>query len=1440
MRQTRNGFTLVEVIIAALVIAGGLLVVAGVMGNSARQARSGGITTQAPLIAQQTFEELKATQASGGSVTCGPSTTTHTVDNVTYTIDQVITPQALVESTGTLEAISCPAPNPDAYTVVLNLSWQVDGITQTAEYTEILSTENLAEPRIDEFEATSINFNTLGYIEHPTDPARNSVTLNWDIPVGGQPLAVSITSDPPGVVNATDLPATGDLTFSATQSVMLTLTVDNAVGTDTRTIPVTTTNAITSFTARSNDATNPAYTGPLDDITLAWQLRSELHPALEYLVLERDFPAVDLTGSTNITTVPNPATRVEQVQGSVTGNRELTWTLNYYIRTGPDLSGSTRIAQETVTLNYLGTPQVQSFSVTPSAMCQPAAAVPVSLAYSVRGGIPGNPNLRINAPGYTFYPTSVTGTAHASAASSVTYTLTARNNAGRQATATTTVTLHPPAQVSLSATPTNPLDGTPFTVTWTVTNAASRLLNGTSVPASGLQTHAPNTASSQAFTLVATTSHGCITTETLSVPIRTFAAPAFDISLPSTGATGTAGDTLNYTWNSSPGINSSYHRVELLRNGSVVQDITSGNGTIVLSGPTGAQTYAIRIVQRSTNRVLATSAPRTITNAAAPATPALTLAGTHGTTATAGDTVRFTLNTPSGFNSNLHTLQYQLPGSSSWTNTSPGASFTHTQANAGDAIVRVRVISRNGSRSLRSASATVTFAPAPSITSVAWNRTSSTSGDNLTLTASISNLNSNLHQLQRALSGTTNWQNVNASSSLSPTATGSTVYSYRVINKLAGAPSNGRVYSTRNSNTLTVYAQPTLNTCSINPTSVYGAAAITINAVNTGFRSDLHTLQWRRSNHSATGWANFTGNSISTTTPNVLAGGTATYQVRVANRHAGTFTNITRSCNVTLLAQPAMNGASFPSGNHYRGDTVTLSWSAASRYNSSIHRYEWRLSTSGTWTNAGNNRTASVTLPNSTSATYQVRVVNRSNGHVFSTASVSISPRALPTLSGFGNRTVRSNAAINLSWSRSGYVNADFYTGIRRGTSGGFTNIGDAASYSANRIANNGAPANYTYQVAIFRNDGRQVAITSNTVTVNPPAPTISNLSRSVTQLCTVNAAIANRRSVVSWSLGAGTTIASVTANNGASVSGSGNSRTITVANNNSNTVTVTVNTRNAAGETRAYTTTITRAAAPSISSFTIDNSTSTLERMIHSNVVFRWGTSNAARVQLNGTTVTGTSSTQSVGTTTGLRTHTLTAVGNANCASASVSRTINVKNQVWIRMAAVDRVMNARNDLPSSSNAINVLAGHTSVINVPAPTGRSSLTITFTGPALAYVSSRRSASQIDYWAGRWNNNGYIHTWHRTVGFPSSGRITLSSGTWSGWYSMGTQYAGTSGSRGTQVGSHNRVRMMYSSAGYLYFHFSNESGKESFSHRFSGSPNDKYVTLGYTLRVTIH
>src|SRR5690625_1475119 len=222
MRQTRNGFALVEVIIAALVIAGGLLIVAAVMGNSARQARQGGITTQAPLIAQNTIEELKATQTTGGSLACGNTVTTTEVDGVTYTINQTLTPQRLDGPSGELQAVNCPAADPDAYEAILVLTWQVDGITQTAEYTELISTGNLAEPSIAEFTATSVNFNSLGYIENPGDPTRNIVTLNWDVPTGAQPLSISITSDPPGIVNETNLPPHGTLEIHATQTAMYT------------------------------------------------------------------------------------------------------------------------------------------------------------------------------------------------------------------------------------------------------------------------------------------------------------------------------------------------------------------------------------------------------------------------------------------------------------------------------------------------------------------------------------------------------------------------------------------------------------------------------------------------------------------------------------------------------------------------------------------------------------------------------------------------------------------------------------------------------------------------------------------------------------------------------------------------------------------------------------------------------------------------------------------------------------------------------------------------------------------------------------------------------------------------------------------------------------------------------------------------------------------
>jgi type IV pilus assembly protein PilV len=87
-RKSEKGFGLVEVLIAVVILAFGLLALAGVSLSTAHQTRGAAYDTDHAMAAQELLDAM-AQDYSGVSV--GSSDTTVTVAGVSYTVSQTVT-----------------------------------------------------------------------------------------------------------------------------------------------------------------------------------------------------------------------------------------------------------------------------------------------------------------------------------------------------------------------------------------------------------------------------------------------------------------------------------------------------------------------------------------------------------------------------------------------------------------------------------------------------------------------------------------------------------------------------------------------------------------------------------------------------------------------------------------------------------------------------------------------------------------------------------------------------------------------------------------------------------------------------------------------------------------------------------------------------------------------------------------------------------------------------------------------------------------------------------------------------------------------------------------------------------------------------------------------------------------------------------------------------
>ena len=440
--------------------------------------------------------------------------------------------------------------------------------------------------------------------------------------------------------------------------------------------------------------------------------------------------------------------------------------------------------------------------------------------------------------------------------------------------------------------------------------------------------------------------------------------------------------------------------------------------------------------------------------------------------------------------------QYMKPGASSWINVSAESGKTavytlRTETRHNGYQYRCRVTNSSGSAVSRTALLTVV--DIPKITAEPTDVTAAVGGSaTFSLTASGSGTLS--YQWQYSTDGGETWTNVSTGGTsrtytLSSVAARHFGYLYHCVVKVANG---GSVTS----NTVKLIEQTSALTVSISPASLTvtaGETATFKSTVSGGTKAYSYRWQYRTSSSGT--WTNVSTNGTS-----------ADYSLKTAVRHNGyqyrlTVTdakgavktsgistlhvNSTPSAGLSVSVSPATNTVTV-------GETATFTSSVSGGKTPYSYRWQYRTSSSGTWTYVSVNGTYATysltTAARHNGYQYRLEVTDASGTKAFSSNYSTLVVNSTPvtnfsvTISPETNTVTEGNQAQFLSTVRNGTRPFTYRWQYRTSSSGSWTNVATNGAGASLSLTASGSHNGYQYQLIVV--DATGASATSNAATL--------------------------------------------------------------------------------------------------------------------------------------------------------------------------------------------------------------------------------------------------------------------------------------------------------------------------------------------------------------------
>lgn len=1251
MRHRNEGLTLIELIFATIIVGFSLMVVAGVMMGASKGTRASGATTETPLVAQSTLEKLKAqVQLHKADLvsTYGcdtPSTSTLQPDpkGPVFTRTVTVLPERIDQATGKLVKDCVKA---EAYHVTIKLAWSTNGAPHMQVYQQTISADTTTQPYIQSFTSSNTYLSSPG----------KAITLSWSIPIGTQPVSVTITGT--DGTNKTNLHVTGSLKLNPTTSVTYTLTAKNNAGTVTKTVTVYVDNIdIKDFTA------TPPIVGPQETFQLDWSYTSSFAKQFEKTLIDQGVG--DVTGKTSTPAGPIAATT--------------TYTLTLQDRNAPpDTFGSA-----TTQVQYSAYPVIKTFTIKPTQQC---SAAPSSNSVTVSWLVYAAKSVTINGSAV-----ATSGSKTYTLTASTPFVLKATNALGtsRQQSKTATILAYP--GISFTANPSSIVVGTPTTLSWNVTNTTSTVLKnltaGTSgsVAATGSQQAYPT--GNTTYEIDATNQGACPSSQQRSVAVQPIHFQ--NVALNPTAIT--QGQTATITFDFDNTFNPTYHKVLLINTttgstSDVTGDVSSNHGSVQIT-PGGSSSYTLRLVDRHDGQTLDSAGGLGITVVPPPKITGFTATNarnvTGGTVDTCGVNENVTLDWStsaattiqldgapvaasgsasrgpvtttttyhlSASNSLGYTVtatatanQIPLPSIGTWqASPNPMAEATISSlqwaVSGADNISIGGILSHspmlNGSQTVSPASNTsytlsaykgpcstsrnTTLQVTPiTITSFKSDRNYVTVGGSRKLTWSVSPyIDATYHKVLLTgpgLSVDVSGQGSTGSYTVSPTgSTGTRTYTLTVYNRLTGQALDSSTTSFQ------IVPAPVINSYSVNPTLICSSGS-----ANASWNTYYGAVTLNGKSEPGIG-----SDSVS-----LSSSGAVTLSV---TNLAGTSTS--QAKNVTVTPRPTITSFTASTTSPVAGQPVTVSWSVSNAPSGSV-----TLTTpSGTSTVSA---TGSTVIVPTSSTTLVLTAHDPSGACSNSSRSIPLSVTVPAITQWSGNKSVMTaGATLTANWATSN-LNSTYQKLVYTVTGGSTTSL-TGASGSTNTVPPQGTPVTYTLKILAQQN-GAVLAQRAFTVNVYAP-PSIDSFYESGASMCTSGTGF-----TLYWQ----TSNANTVTLDGVGVSVDGSK---TESLNGSKTYTLVA--KNPAGATVSKSITVQNYMKPNIYKWSFWSQDGTDPGKVHGGNTYQisWGVSSSTSVNFNGGWV-GSTGTHTVNAAPlGYHTYTIHAYNGPSCGT-SKSVTVHV-----------------------------------------------------------------------------------------------------------------------------------------------------------------------------------